>query len=260
MHAVVAVESKMRVLLVENDVAGATNLTAYLADEGLAVEISSTGEEALELVRHYEFDIMLLNLMLPDLNGSTVISRMRTARRNTPILGLSSSVSAQPTIKALAAGADDVVARTIDRAELLARMRAVVRRSRGYSQPTLQVGDLTLSLEDQIVTVHGSEVRLTGKEFAILQLLMLRKNMVMTKEAILAQLYGGMDEPELKIIDVFVCKIRSKLAKVGAPNVIGTVWGRGYTVRDVTRDPYVPAPPRAPEPVQRKLPSSLLPA
>ena len=124
-----------------------------------------------------------------------------------------------------------MVERDIDRAELGARIRAIVRRSRGFNQSQLQIGDLILDVDQQDVVANGGRVHFTPKEFAILQLLVLRRNMVMTKEMILAHLYGGMDQPEIKIIDVFICKIRSKLAKAGLPTVISTVWGRGYCVK-----------------------------
>ena len=145
------------------------------------------------------------------------------AKHDTPIIALSAVPQAR--LKALTAGADDVVELEMDRIELIARIRAVVRRSRGYSQSSLRVGDLTLDVDQHDVTANGVRVPFTPREFAILELLVLRRNMIMTKEAILAHLYGGLDEPEIKIIDVFVCKIRNKLAKAGLHNVISTVWG-----------------------------------
>ena len=119
-------------------------------------------------------------------------------------------------------------------------MKAIVRRSKGYSQPTLRVGALQLNLESREVMVSGEPVHLTGKEYAMLELMVLRKGTVLTKEAFLNHLYGGMDEPEVKIIDVFICKLRKKLAAAGAGEIIGTVWGRGYTVRDQAAKPAMP--------------------
>ena len=136
-------------------------------------------------------------------------------------------------------GADDFITKPCDHTELFARMQAIVRRSKGYSQPTLHCGPLQLNLDSREVFVAGRQVHLTGKEFAILELLVLRKGMVLTKEVFLNHLYGGMDEPEMKIIDVFICKLRKKLAEAGAPNVVGTVWGRGYMVRDVSSHPML---------------------
>ncbi len=189
----------------------------------------------------YEFDLVLLNLVLPDVDGGALISRIRSAKYETPIIALSAIPQAR--LKALAAGADDVVERDIDRAELGARIRAIVRRSRGFRQSLLQVGSLTLDVDQHDAVANGVRVHFTAKEFDILQLLVLRRNMIMTKEAILSHLYGGMDEPEIKIIDVFICKIRSKLAKAGLPTVISTVWGRGYTVKDNGAE-KLPATPR----------------
>ena len=141
----------------------------------------------------------------------------------------------QAKVKGLGLGADDFITKPFDKAELLARMQAIVRRSKGFSQPTLRVGPLQLNLDSREVTVDGQPVHLTGKEYAILELLVLRKGMVLTKEAFLNHLYGGMDEPEMKIIDVFICKLRKKLAQAGADNLIGTVWGRGYMIREPAR-------------------------
>ena len=116
----------------------------------------------------------------------------------------------------------------------MARLQAIVRRSKGFSQPSLNVGSLSLNLDSHDVSVDGQPVHLTGKEYSILELLVLRKGMVLTKEAFLNHLYGGMDEPEMKIIDVFICKLRKKLALAGAGNLIGTVWGRGYMIRELS--------------------------
>jgi two-component system, cell cycle response regulator CtrA len=240
----------MRVLVIENDAAVAHTLEAYCMAQGISAELTDTGAEALELLRHYEFELLILNLALPDIEGSAVIRRMRAAGRTTPILALSTGRNPRARVEAFAAGADDVVDQNIDPTELLARVRAIVRRSRGHSQSSLQIGAVTLDHEQQTVLAGGTNVTLTGKEFAILQLLMLRKNMVLTKDAILTQLYGGMDEPESKIVDVFVCKIRKKLAQAGLTDFIGTVWGRGYTVRDQAASTARPGTPLTPEPSQ----------
>ena len=227
----------MRVLLVEHNFRLATAVSADLKAEAVKVDIAESGDEALYLMRDYEFDLVLLNLLLPDMDGTALIGRIRSAKHETPIIALSAVPQAR--LKALAAGADDVVERDIDQAELGARIRAIVRRSRGFSQSQIQVGGLTLDVDHRDVVANGVRVHFTAKEFAIIQLLVLRRNMVMTKEAILSQLYGGMDEPEIKIIDVFICKIRSKLTKAGLPTVISTVWGRGYTVKDIGSEKLV---------------------
>jgi two-component system cell cycle response regulator CtrA len=205
---------------------------------GAVVDHSDTGEEALELSRHYEYDIVLLDLILPDIEGFEVVRRLRIARNDTPVLILSGLTRPQAKVKGLGLGADDFITKPFDKAELLARMQAVVRRSKGFSQPTLRIGSVELNLDSREVWVDGKQVHLTGKEYSILELLVLRKGMVLTKEAFLNHLYGGLDEPEVKIIDVFVCKLRKKLAQAGADNMIGTVWGRGYMVREPSDDQF----------------------
>jgi two-component system cell cycle response regulator CtrA len=226
----------MRVLLVEDDLVAARGISLMLTSGGAVVDLVDTGEEALELVRHYDYDIVVLDLLLPDMEGYEVVRRMRAARMETPVLILSGLSRPQAKVKGFGVGADDFITKPFDKAELLARMQAVVRRSKGFSQPVLRVGPLQLNLNSREVSVAGQPVHLTGKEFAILELLVLRKGMVLTKEAFLNHLYGGMDEPEMKIIDVFICKLRKKLAQAGATNLIGTVWGRGYMMREPAGD------------------------
>ncbi len=222
----------MRVLLVEDDLDAARIVVMMLKSAGTVVDTADTGEEALELVRHYDYDIVILDLMLPDMEGYEVVRRMRAARMETPVLILSGLSRPQAKVKGLALGADDFITKPFDKSELVARIQAVVRRSKGFSQPSLRVGELQLNLDSHEVFVNGTAVPLTGKEYAILELLTLRKGMILTKEAFLNHLYGGMDEPEMKIIDVFICKLRKKLRAAGASNVIGTVWGRGYMMRE----------------------------
>ncbi|WP_135465881.1 response regulator transcription factor CtrA [Crenalkalicoccus roseus] len=222
----------MRVLLVEDDLATSRGLVAMLKAASMIVDAVDSGEEALDLARHYDYDIVLLDLGLPDMEGYEVVRRLRAARVETPVLILSGLSRPGAKVKGFSMGADDFITKPFDPPELVARIQAVVRRAKGFAQPTLSVGDLTLNLASREVTVGGVPVHLTGKEYAVLELLTLRKGTVLTKEAFLNHLYGGMDEPEIKIIDVFICKLRKKLAQAGADNLIGTVWGRGYVLRD----------------------------
>ena len=222
----------MRVLLVDGDVAAAQGLTRILQNAGFMVDHTDMGEEGLEMLRHYDYDLAVLDLELPDMDGSDMLRRMRHARCPVPALVLSASNQASVRIRAFAAGADDVVSKPFDQVELVARVQAILRRSKGYAAPVLQIGKLQLNLDSREVTVGDQLVHLTGKEYAILELLVLRKGVVLTKDAFLNHLYGGMDEPEMKIIDVFICKLRKKLQIAGAGNLIGTIWGRGYMLRD----------------------------
>lgn len=225
--------------MVEDDPMTARGVALMLKSSNAVVDQAITGEEALELVRHYDYDIVVLDLLLPDIEGYDVVRRLRANRIDVPILILSGLTRPQAKVKGLGMGADDYITKPFDKSELIARIHAIVRRSKGFSQPTLKVGALQLNLDSREVTVNGSPVHLTGKEYSILELLVLRKGIVLTKEAFLNHLYGGMDEPEMKIIDVFICKLRKKLATAGASNLIGTIWGRGYMMRDA------PPPPSA---------------
>src|SRR5271155_4054885 len=230
----------MRILLIEDDLVAARGISLMLKSSGAVVDHADTGEEGLELARHYDYDIVVLDLMLPDIEGFEVVRRMRISRNDTPVLILSGLSRPQVKVKGLGLGADDFITKPFDKAELLARMQAIVRRSKGFSQPLLRIGLLQLTLDSREVMIGTQAVHLTGKEYAILELLVLRKGMVLTKEVFLNPLYGGMDEPEMKIIDVFICKLRKKLAVAGADNLIGTVWGRGYMIREPVDDSVDP--------------------
>ncbi len=221
----------MRVLLVEDGVM-AQKTSPFLRSSGFTVDHVETGHEALEMARRYDYDLVLLELVLPDMEGCEVVRCMRAVRLATPVLVLSALSRPQAKVKAFSAGADDFITRPFDRTELVARMQAILRRSRGYSEPTLRVGPLQLNLESRKVSVDGQPIRLTNREYAVLELLVLRKGNVVSKEAFLSHLYGGMDEPEMKIIDVFVCKVRKKLQAAGVGHLLATIWGRGFILRE----------------------------
>ena len=222
----------MRVLLVEDDLTTARGIAMMLKNSSMIADTASTGEEALELAALYDYDIIILDIMLPDMEGYEVVRRLRGNRVETPVLILSGLSRPQAKVRAFGMGADDFITKPFDQQELMARVHAIIRRAKGFSQPMLAVGPLSLNLGSREVRVDGREVHLTGKEYAILELLTLRKGLVLTKEVFLNHLYGGIDEPEAKIIDVFICKLRKKLAQAGAGELIGTVWGRGYVLRD----------------------------
>jgi two-component system cell cycle response regulator CtrA len=222
----------MRILLIEDDLTTSRGVAKMLSASAMVVDTADTGEEGLELARVYDYDLILLDLMLPDMEGYEVVRKLRAAKKDTPVLILSGLGKPQAKVKGFGLGADDYIVKPFDAQELVARIQAIVRRSKGFSRSVLNVGSLSLDLGAREATVEGRPVHLTGKEYAILELLTLRKGIVLTKEAFLNHLYGGMDEPEVKIIDVFICKLRKKLAQAGAEELIGTVWGRGYVLRE----------------------------
>ena len=224
----------MRVLLVEDDSNTAQSIALLLKSEGFICDTTDLGEDGLEIGKLYDYDIILLDLMLPDIDGYEVLRRLRAARVNTPILILSGLNEMDSKLKGLGFGADDYLTKPFDRRELIARIQAIVRRSKGHSQSVIKTGKLAVNLDTRTVEIAGQPLHLTGKEYSILELLALRKGTTLTKEMFLNHLYGGMDEPELKIIDVFICKLRKKLsAATGGENYIETVWGRGYVLRDL---------------------------
>ncbi|WP_417827954.1 response regulator transcription factor CtrA [Thalassospira sp.] len=223
----------MRVLLVEDDNTYADSIELMLKSEGMVIDTTDLGEDGLEIGKLYDYDIILLDLMLPDIDGYEVLRRLRDARVDTPVLILSGLTETEDKVKGLGFGADDYLTKPFEKTELLARVQAIVRRSRGHAQSMISTGKLNVNLDARTVDVDGKPLHLTGKEYGILELLSLRKGTTLTKEMFLNHLYGGMDEPELKIIDVFVCKLRKKIqSATKGDNYIHTVWGRGYVLRD----------------------------
>ena len=223
----------MRVLLVEDDPSIAKSIEMMLNSEDYIVDVTDMGEDGLEIGKLYDYDIIILDLMLPDMDGYDVLKRLRDSKIETPILILSGLNELDNKIKGLGFGADDYLTKPFDKRELLARLQAIVRRSKGHSQSVIRTGPVEVNLDSRTVTAHGQPVHLTGKEYGILELLSLRKGTTLTKEMFLNHLYGGMDEPEVKIIDVFICKLRKKLADASnGHNYVETVWGRGYVLRE----------------------------
>lgn len=227
----------MRVLLIEDDTAMAKSSDLMLQGDGFNVYGTDLGEEGLDLGKIYDYDIIVLDLNLPDMHGYDVLKKLRVAKVETPILILSGMSEPDDKVRGLGFGADDYMTKPFDKRELVARIHAIVRRSKGHSQSIIKTGKLTVNLDSRAVEVEGQRLHLTGKEYAMLELLSLRKGTTLTKEMFLNHLYGGMDEPELKIIDVFICKLRKKLANAtGGEHYIETVWGRGYVLRDPPAD------------------------
>ena len=223
----------MRILLVEDDPTTSRSIELMLTHANLNVYSTDLGEEGVDLAKLYDYDLILLDLGLPDMNGHDVLRQLRMARIDTPILILTGSDDTEDKLKGFGFGADDYMTKPFHREELVARIHAIIRRSKGHSQSIITTGKVAVNLDSKSVEVDGKQVHLTGKEYQMLELLSLRKGTTLTKEMFLNHLYGGMDEPELKIIDVFICKLRKKLATAtDGDNYIETVWGRGYVLRD----------------------------
>ena len=227
----------MRVLLIEDDIGTAQSIELMLKSESFNVYITDLGEEGVDLGKLYDYDIILLDLNLPDISGFEVLRALRVSKVRTPILILSGLADIENKVSGLGFGADDYMTKPFHKNELVARIHAIVRRSKGHAQSVINTGDLCVNVDTKTVEISGARVHLTRKEYQLLELLSLRKGTTLTKEMFLNNLYGGMDEPEIKIIDVFICKLRKKLANASnGKDYIETVWGRGYVLREPTED------------------------
>jgi two-component system, cell cycle response regulator CtrA len=232
----------MRVLLIEDDSATARSVELMLRPDGFNVYTTDLGEEGVDLGKIYDYDIIILDLNLPDMSGFEVLRSLRVAKIHAPILILTGLASLEDKVRGLGFGADDYLTKPFHRNELVARIHAIVRRSKGHAQSVIQTGNLTVNLDNKQVEVGGTRINLTNKEYKILELLTLRKDITITKEMFLNYLYGGMEEPEAKIVDVFMCKLRKKLASAsGGDEFIETIWARGYVLREPTGEMKIPA-------------------
>ena len=227
----------MKILVVEDESNIAHRVKMTCTDEGFSCDIAENGIEALEMMKFYEYDAVILDLILPDIDGFEVLSRVRKIKNTTPVIVLSGLNAVDDKVKCLSIGADDYLTKPFSKVELLARIYAIVRRTSGHSSSSIEVGPISIDIKQRSVKVYGRELALTSKEYSILELLALKKGSVLPKEAFLSHIYGGLDEPELKIVDVFICKLRKKISDItGGSSGIETVWGRGYVLRDFNED------------------------
>ncbi len=221
----------MRALIVEDDRSTALAVSQILCKADCDCDTTGLGEDGVELAGQHDYDAIILDLWLPDIDGFEVIRRLRSAAISTPTLILSGCDDIDAKVKCLQLGADDYLIKPFHQSELTARIQALMRRSQGRSDAVIRAGNLAINMDTKQVSVSGTDVPLTPHEYQILELLALRKGSVVSKDAILNNLYGGTDGPKRKIIDVFVCKIRQKLGSVGGA-YIHTVYGQGYVIRD----------------------------
>ncbi len=237
----------MRVLLIENNSVPARSIEFMLKSENFTVHTTHLGEAGVDLGKLHDYDIIVLDLNMPDTSGLAVLRSLMATKGKTPVLIVHGLADIEDEVKALGFGPGDYMIKSIHKDELVARMHAIVRRSNGNVRPVIDTGDLTINLEKRTVAVAGTRVRVTEKEYEVLELLSLRKGTTLTKEMFLNHLYGGLAEPNPKIIDVFICKLRKKLTDASnGKNYIETIWGRGYMLRkpidDDVQNSAMPAP------------------
>ena len=223
----------MNILVVEDNTLMAQMIVGALTRKGFAALNVPDGTAALAEMETGAYDAILLDLRLEDCFGIDLLHHARQSGITTPVMILSGDMEPEVKVAALTAGADDYLTKPFKVDEMIARIRAIVRRAAGAVQPELRIGRLALRLNDRSGSVDAEPLTLTRKEFDLLEALATQKGRTLTKEGILAKLYGGRDEPDAKIIDVFVCKLRKKLAEaMDGESLVRTVWGQGYVIEE----------------------------
>jgi DNA-binding response OmpR family regulator len=228
----------VRVLVVEDEVRLAQNIaTAFREGPGYAVDVCQDGEEALHLCETTNYDLVLLDLMIPKLPGQEVLRRLRDRNEGTPVLILTAVTGAQSTIELLNLGADDYMTKPFDVGELIARSRALIRRGKGIKSTVLQMGCVRLSLTEQTATVSGQAVDLSPTEFRILEYLIHHPRAVISKRDLLEHLYDFTWEHHSNVIEAHISNLRRKLRGATDSTVLETLRGRGYRLGPLNNDP-----------------------
>ena len=223
----------MRVLIVEDEMRLAENVARALRESaGYAVDIAPDGEEAAFLATSNTYDALILDLMLPKLDGLQVLTRIRTARLNTPVLVLTARDDKESVIALLNAGADDYLTKPFDLGELLARAKALVRRGKGQPAPLLTIADLEMNTINRTVQRAGRAVLLTAMEYRVLEYLLHRPRAVVSKTELLEHLYDYNWEKFSNVIEVYISGLRRKLDNGSSRQLIHTVRGQGYILQD----------------------------
>ncbi|WCR54238.1 MAG: Cell cycle response regulator CtrA [Wolbachia endosymbiont of Ctenocephalides orientis wCori] len=228
----------MRILLIEDDSVSAKAVVSALSSDGHFCDVVTSGADYSNNIvssngDHY--DLVILDIHLPgDVDGYDILLRLRNAKIKVPVLILSCMTAVNQKAKGLGYGADDYLTKPFHKSELLARIKAIVRRTKGHPESVIKIGKININFDHRVVEVKGKTVHLTNKEYSMIELLALRKGTVLTKEMFLNHLYNGLDEPsDNKIVDVFMCKLRKKLEEANdGKSHIETVWGRGYVLKE----------------------------
>ena len=222
----------MKILLAEDEIDSNNVITRYLKKNGYSVDSVLDGEEALDYLEYGEYDLVILDIMMPKVNGFEVIKKLRDKGNHTSVLMLTARDSADDKVKGLDLGADDYIVKPFDFNELLARIRAVVRRKYGNSSNKLVIGDLILDTSEKSVTRAGKQIELTGKEYEVLEYLMQSKNRILSREQIKEHVWDFDYEGDSNIIDVLIKNIRKKIDIEDGKQIIYTKRGLGYVIKE----------------------------
>ena len=227
----------MNILIVEDDQIISDALALILKEGGYNSFRASDINSALNEMKYSNADGVILDLNLPDGDGTRLVRLIRKIYNPVPILVVSGNSSVDQRINALGAGADGYLTKPFNKHELLAHLGAIMRRTHGHASSIINVGNLEIDLNKHFAAINDVPVSLTHKEYQILHLLSVRKGAILNKDIFLSHLYGRIDEPESKIIDVFICKLRKKLERSGLKDAqIQTIWGQGYVLRSTNNN------------------------
>jgi two-component system cell cycle response regulator CtrA len=225
----------MRILLASMDPFLARDVAFVLGNQSFTPEHAVDHDDALRLARLQHFDAVVFGTGAAARDGVEFIRGLRATGSSLPAVAIGSDLQGRDRGRVLDAGADDVVDTPCDTLELCARVRAVVRRSRGFVRATLAVGSVELQMDTRSATVRGQDLHLSPSEYKVLELLVMRKGTVVSKPALMDMLYGEFDEPDMKSLNVLLHRLRKRLATMGEGNLVRTVWGTGYMVEEAAR-------------------------
>ncbi|MDD7391620.1 MAG: two-component system response regulator RppA [Fusobacterium gastrosuis] len=222
----------MKILVVEDEKDLNSVITRHLKKNNFSVDSVFDGEEALNFLEYENYDLVILDIMMPKLNGYEVVKKLRTKQNETPVLMLTAKDNIEDKVKGLDLGADDYLVKPFDFNELLARIRAIIRRKYGNSSNQLSIDDLVLNISKKTVTRDGISIELTGKEYEILEYLMQNKGYILSREQIREHVWDFDYDGESNVIDVLIKNIRRKIDKLDSKSLITTKRGLGYVIKE----------------------------
>jgi two-component system cell cycle response regulator CtrA len=220
-------------VLLATTVGKSPELQRCLSQEGHGCDLAEPFAEVASIAQHSgPYDVVVLDVADARLQAFAALRELRRRGLRMPVVVITNSISVEDEQTALNLGADDVLIRPVRAPVLIARMQAILRRGLGHASSQLSCGNVVLDQARRTVTVDSRHVRITCREFDVLEMLMLRRGVLLTKEQFMSRAYGVEDGPDQRILDVFVCKLRRKLAAAGSAEIVRTIWGRGYVLED----------------------------